>query len=636
VLARVEHPAVDEARNPLDFAGSERPEVADVKSEAVGDGLGILLLEPPSTEPRRSSLEFFAGRSPIELFAAATALLIPIAYSAGLEAEAWSARAAILLVVSAVGLPLLWRQARGEKPLAARAAVAFLLVGLVSAILSHNHTTAFFGLYNQGTGLLFMAGLAAAWAIGRSIRPDARPLVERALIIGVLVNVGVALVASIVDLSSLSANFFDESGRSSALAGNPVHLGALAVLGLALFVPRFASSPSRWAIPVLVTAASLQLSGTRVALAVTVAIVLWAVRRHGLRIGAALALFVLLGLAAGGAIGPSGVSATGRAAAPASSGGLAGRPATWLSARHAFAQRPLLGVGPGQFRTATSPYRPITVARQEGPDKLFTDAHNLFVEYATTTGAIGVTALLVWLVAATRRTGGCLLAGALGLFVIHLVEPQSVVTTPIAFLALGASASYGVVRPPRDRRALDWIIPTCCIAVAVSLAGLFLLGEFDLRQATLDLRLAPVRQADSILPAWPRAATLQARVWLYAGIVGRDNQADYRQSRSWRQVAIQRDNTDPALWNDLAELDEGNGLGDAATAEYLTALRFNPTSARAMNGLSRLAQRRCDVDQQRFWHQRSLAVSPAVTSTSLAGGGDLGLPTPACAGAGHP
>jgi hypothetical protein len=339
-----------------------------------------------------------------------------------------------------------------------------------------------------------------------------------------------------------------------------------------------------------------------------------------------LVLLVFIGLAGGRVTGTP--SATGRTSQLTQS--WQDRPETWLSARHAVAQRPLLGVGPGQFRTATSPFRPISAAHMEGPDGLFTDAHNLVVEYATTTGILGVSALILWLLAATRPGRGCLLAGALCLLAVHLFEPQSVVTTPLAFLALGASASHGVTRPRVDYRALHRIVTTLCVAGAVSAAAVLLAGDFQLSQAHLDLTLAPARQANRMLPAWPYPASLLARVWLFHGIVGR-NPDDYRQSRLWRLVAVRRDDTDPGLWNDLAELDESNGLTGDADAEYRSALRFNPTSARAINGLARLAHGRCDLAQERYWTQRALLVSPRPGgSASLPGTGVLQLPAPVC------
>ncbi|MDQ1376917.1 MAG: hypothetical protein QOE15_1090, partial [Acidimicrobiaceae bacterium] len=231
---------------------------------AWGAPLEVGPAEPGDGPARRKSDR--RRRPPLEVFAAAIGLLLPIAFVTSLDSAPWSLRAAILLVVAGVGLPVLLSQVCGPRPLAARAAVAFLAAGALSALLSQNRTTAVFGLYNQGTGLLFMTALAGAWAIGRSLRPEARPLLEGALIVGILINVAVALLAATVGLTSISSDLVDASGRASGLSGNPVHLAALGILALALIVPRLAKSAAAWALPVAAVAAATQLSGTRVAL----------------------------------------------------------------------------------------------------------------------------------------------------------------------------------------------------------------------------------------------------------------------------------------------------------------------------------------------------------------------------------
>jgi lipopolysaccharide/colanic/teichoic acid biosynthesis glycosyltransferase len=82
---------------------------------------------------------------------------------------------------------------------------------------------------------------------------------------------------------------------------------------------------------------------------------------------------------------------------------------------------------------------------------------------------------------------------------------------------------------------------------------------------------------------------------------------------------MNRDDTDPTLWNGLAELDESIGLTHNAMVEFLSALRLNPTSTRAMDGLARLARARCDVGQDLYWTHRSRQVSPPPTSSIIAG-----------------
>ncbi|MDQ1401608.1 MAG: hypothetical protein QOK20_3540, partial [Acidimicrobiaceae bacterium] len=337
----------------------------------------------------------------------------------------------------------------------------------------------------------------------------------------------------------------------------------------------------------------------------------------GLRVGALVAVMVVVGLAVGATMGSSSTSnATARSA---TLGGWQNRPTTWLSAGTSIVDHPLLGVGPGQFRSATSAKRPVSVALSEGPDFLFTDAHNIFVEYTTTTGVLGLGALVIWLVAAIRPARGWLLVGALGVLVIHLLEPQSVVTTPLAFLALGASAPLATAG---GRRGVGYRVATwSCLVLAVLAGSVFLVGEYQAHQAQLDLSPGPAAQADRLLPPWSRTAALLARVWTFQGISNHHDQADYQRSRAWRVDAVQRDSTDPALWNDLAQFDATIGKDPkAAETEFTTALRLNPTSALAMTGLAHLAGDRCDTARQKYWQQRADQVSPPLAAPPVPSG----------------
>jgi len=75
---------------------------------------------------------------------------------------------AVLLLFAAVGIVPLARlvTSRSQLRWPARAAVAFLVVALVSALVSPSPYLGFFGLYLWGTGWFFWLGAAGAFAIG--------------------------------------------------------------------------------------------------------------------------------------------------------------------------------------------------------------------------------------------------------------------------------------------------------------------------------------------------------------------------------------------------------------------------------------------------------------------------------------
>ena len=143
-------------------------------------------------------------------------------------------------------------------------------------------------------------------------------------------------------------------------------------------------------------------------------------------------------------------------------------------------RHPLLGTGPGQFRAATSRLRTVAIARAETPDRLYVDAHNLVVEFATTTGLLGLAALLAWLLLASRRASGPLLGFALAVLAAHLLEPQSVRTTPMALLALGAAGPTLAIAP---LRRVGRAATAMLAALALAGGARLLAGDFHLKFA---------------------------------------------------------------------------------------------------------------------------------------------------------
>ena len=403
----------------------------------------IAVAAPPAPEAVGTPI-----RTPLGLFAAAVAFLLPVVFSPSTNSTFWAPKNALLPLVAAVGLPclahLVQRESKVRGP--ARAAAAFLLVAFVSAALAHNRTTSVFGVYGAGTGLLFVAALVGAWAIGASLDEHARRDLRLALLAGIVLNGVVALIATVADLSSLGLHY---DARAMGLQGNPVHLAAIAAGGLALAADRFEHRLRFSLLLVALLAASIEVSGTRAGLVSGAAVLAWSCRRLGRRRAAGLLLAALLGFGVGGLLARlDGASSVSDRLGANGGGGVSARLDLWWASRHAVAERPAIGIGPGGFRQATSGDLPVRVARSFGTDSYFADAHNLVVEYAVTTGLIGLAALSLWLVLALAGTEGALCVAALAVLAVGLVEPQWPGTTPLALLALGAAGKV----PDHGRR----------------------------------------------------------------------------------------------------------------------------------------------------------------------------------------
>jgi O-antigen ligase len=545
-------------------------------------------------------------RPPLIVFAGATALLVPLLFSTVVAGPFWSPRYALLAVEAAVGLPVLVALLRSDSRPPAAAALAFAAWALLSFAFAPHRALAFWGSFLWGTGLLFVLALAGLWAVGVSAGAQGTRWVERGLLIGAGLNAGVALLQMLVDLSSYQLWTFD--GRASGLWGNPVYLSGFLVGAVWLVACRFAARPVPWGGFAVLLAAALQVAGGRFGLGLLAFVVLGIWRAAGTRASVALAACLGAGLLIGVGIAQvhGGVSAASRASV-ATASGVRPRLESWWSARHAVARRPVLGHGPGRYRAATGRDRTFRLARTEGPDRLYADAHNLVVEYAVSTGVPGVALLGAWVVLAVRRAGwraplaGC----ALLVLAVHLVQPQNVGLTPLAFLALGAAAPLRA--PPRP--LLPATVRILAVAPAAALAGVLLLGAYHLEQARLDFTLDDARAARSLLPRWPEVRDQTARIHTFRGKTARDP-AELARGRAWRRAAVRADPADPTWWNDLAESELGVGLTAPARRDFRQALLRNPWSVRAMNGLGHIELASGRPATAVRWFRRSLRVAP--------------------------
>jgi hypothetical protein len=534
------------------------------------------------------------------------AFLLPVVFSPSVQATFWTPAAAICLVVAGVGAPRLVRLARHD--VAARAACAFVAVAFVSALLASNRTLSFFGLYVWGTGWLFVLCLAAAWAIGRSVPHRGVELIERALVAAAIINAVVATLEMSFDLTSFQLGKID--GRAIGLLGNPIHLGGFVGAAIVLLSSRFERRPMCWAVTPLLLGAAVQVSGSRAGLAIIALGTLFSAFRLRGRLGVVFVVLVVAGLVGGDVLADvgGGTSVSSRVQTSDAGGGFRSRTTTWKAALAAVPDHAIAGIGPGLFRDATAPRRTVTMARAENPNALLVDAHNLFVEYVTTTGLLGLAALLAWLIFAARDCRGPLWWFTLLLLVNHLVEPQNVRTTPVLFLCFGAA---GVVE---GRRSLPYLraevraIATTTMVAVVAGASL-LVGDFHLNQARLDFVHREVQSALRLLPRWSDPALLQGRIYLFDQRITRRPE-DGAAALHWFRIAAERDRGNPLAWNTLGDNLLASGRPGDAHAAFIGALNANPTSTHALTGLAHVALSRGDDAAARQWFERSLVMDP--------------------------
>lgn len=541
------------------------------------------------------------------------AFLLAVAFSPSVSVPAWSPRAAIALVAAATGVPVLVWLSRGPVRAAAIAATSFVAIAALSTLMSDEPDLALTGAFGWGTGLLFVAALAGAWALGVTLSPLGRRRLEVALIGGFAVNVVVAVVQLAVDPGIAELRLFDD--RATGLLGNPVHLAATSAAVFALVAVRV--TQRAWPSALVAGAAGLgaQVAGSRFALAVMAVVAILAIVRRPGTGAAVLVAATVAGIVVGSVLSATGggVSGTERVAEGVSGAGIHARAVTWWDARHAVARDPILGAGPGRFRAATSRDRSLDAARSHQPDQLYFDAHNVLVEYAVTTGLLGVVALAAWLVLAIAGTSGPLRWFALAMLAMHAVEPQMVGTTPVALLALGAAR-----RQPVRLGATRWPHRAgVALAVPALLAGAALVaGDFHLDQARLDFDLGQARAARERLGWWAEPYELTARIEAFNSVDRRDPTALER-SATWHERAVAHDPTSPFQRSELAEVELRLGDTEEAAAEFDRALTFDPWSVRALLGRARALGALGRTDEAIALVERALEAADLPAARSL-------------------
>jgi len=566
-------------------------------SSADNSGVALTAVRPgASTDPQGAAAAPRPGAW--ILVAVAVAVVLPVASAPVVAVPTWALRWTLLPAIAGLGLPVLVTAAvrGGGAGRPARWALAWLAWAGVATALAPQPVVAFWGQYRAGTGWLLLAAVVAAWAIGaRAGGAAARP-VATALLVACAVNAAVAVLSELVDLSAFGVAPY--GGRAVGFYGNPVYLSELLAGGLWLAFHRLGSSGSGSreravvAAGVLIAAAT-ELSGSRAALVLGVlaaVVAVWQAPKAGRAIVAAVFVGGIALGACVSAIAPGSLTGTDRVSTIAvADAGIAPRLGTWQESVASLRSRPLWGWGPGGTLAATGPRRSLTVARQEGPDIMFADAHDAFVEVAVATGVVGLALCLAWLATAVaaarrRRVGEGLLGFAALVLGVSLTEPLHPGVAPLAALALGVAT--GVAMPSvraRVARGVGVVVGLAGAAVSVwLLAALVALNNADLGASpgaaiSAAHRLPPLAEPDAVV----------GRLVAFQGITQRDPHR-IAQAIGWWEAAAAREPADPGRWADVAGPLEETGHPVEAVAAYRRALKDNPWSKRALAGIVRI------------------------------------------------
>ncbi len=542
----------------------------------------------------------------------AIAGLLLVVVSPQVYATHWTPKAALALVVIGPGVVALVLAALARDR-ASIAAIGFLAIAGLATITSPAPLMSLVGLYNHGTGLLFIAAAVGMWALGRRLSTTAAARLELVLIVAATINAVMMWIQN--SRAFQGAVFTLVDGRPPGLLGNPVHAAALLLGGFALLLERWRNTPEAGggdarAIAVVglgaLFASALELSGGRIGIGVLVIVALVGCARVGWRRGVILAVAVMLGLGVASLAVEDGTGAAARVATSGNSP-LAGRVDRWRMAEPAVRARPLLGIGPGLYRRGTSRFATPASARAFGADSINIDAHNVVVEYAVTTGIFGVMALLGWLLLAARGARGGLAWFAAAGAVSLLLQPQFIGLTPVLALALGAAKRDAVTPASWSRAAASGAI---AFALIGALAGVGLMRADALeRAADASHRPADGRTAVRALPIWPTPDLTLANAYARVA-VSEKRPAAWARAIAATRAGRRRDPSDPDVLNRMGELEFAHGSLARARRAFAAARFWNPQSVVSRLGLAGVEARAGNQQASDRWCRSVKVLAP--------------------------
>jgi len=236
------------------------------------------------------------------------------------------------------------------------------------------------------------------------------------------------------------------------------------------------------------------------------------------------------------------------------------------------------------------------------------------VQYAVTTGLLGLAALACWLALAAIGARGELVWFVVFAGLSLLLQPEFVGLTPVLALALGAASTRPAVPPGRGSRPV--VIVGLVLGLVAAVALVRADRQFD--QAARRRTEAAAHRAQDALPMWPEPAAFTARIDHARAAVVSGSASRSLALRAVRaaRVAVRRDPSAPSSWLLLAGLEADIGHRAAATSAYRTALHWNPQSTTAFEGLAALAAERGDHAAVRRWCGHLREVYPKVACPS--------------------
>lgn len=508
--------------------------------------------------------------------ALSVAVLSIVAYAPPFFLDGWTPRMALLLAFGCPGLVVLGRLVIARNVAAALLTTAIVWAWVV-ALMSGAIRSSSLGFVGRDLSALTLSLSAGLWAVGTRVSDRGRRLLPEAIVYAsaTCALVGVLQVVASVDAGPLAL----VSGRPTSFLTNPVYFGAITSMGLVAALALWDDVHwGRLTVSMLVLGSAVSLSGSRVALAASVLVVVMVVavdRRRSKLYGAAVAIgSLLLGVVLDRLVGAGGNAAS-RLSQTSSSAG--GRSQVWQYGLEAWGERPLVGHGLGRFRPAVQDRFSVEFVRDFAADDVtqaWFDAHNVVVGLLVGVGIVGTLLIAGWAIVWGKTIRGPL-AWALAPVCLHwMLQPVSLYTLPLALLVFGA-ARHRTMNVEASKRRSERLPLSIAGLVGVALAFSLLVSDLYLDWAVGRLdgdaaaSVAVVFMDDSVI------GDVTARIYAASDGTSSDDSLNWR-----RRVAVAEADR-PYWWTSLAQAEAAAGDLNAAKAAIERSLKLQPYNVRA-------------------------------------------------------
>jgi hypothetical protein len=276
----------------------------------------------------------------------------------------------------------------------------------------------------------------------------------------------------------------------------------------------------------------------------------------------------------------------------------------------------VLGAGPGEFSYTATQANSLALARRLAEGTFVADAHNIFIQVAVTTGALGLLCFLVFFITVLRRARGPLLAFAIFALAVELLEPVNVAVTPLAFLALGASSSALMTRRIARARVPVVAARTALASLAVAAGALGVIGDHETYTGQTPFNYSAAALGARLLPIWSDSAAVAANVAVFNAFT-ETSSAGRAATRRWLNLAIywstraeESDPTNPEVWVTLGKDQLLVGDTRSALQDYRQALTVDPYATNALVAIGLLDERSKDWTAAVTRFEDALRTSP--------------------------